>query len=86
MITSTLRDKLLEEIELIPETRIGDVFDLVRAFRLGLDGQEDNVERIMRLAGSWRDMPEEEFRSFSEEIENRRHLSGSGRRSAAGLG
>jgi hypothetical protein len=85
MSTSTLRDKLIEEIEQIPETRLGDVFDLVRAFRMGLDEQGDNVEQIMSVAGSWVEMPEEEYRSFCEELENRRHAAGIGRRSAAGL-
>lgn len=39
----------------------------------------NNVDEIMQFAGSWSDMPEEDFSDFCEEIEQRRQASSSRR-------
>ncbi len=79
MSPSTIRRKVEEEIAMIPDEKIARLFDLVRHFRLR-DRPSGNAERIMSLAGSWADMPEDEYESFVSETEERRRRAGSGRR------
>ncbi len=40
----------------------------------------ERVERILSLAGSWADMPEDDYNSLYKEIAQRRRHSGAGRR------
>ncbi len=80
MSPSTIRRKVQEEIAMIPDEKIAKLFDLVHHFRRRSRPSE-NAERIMSLAGSWADMPEEEYASFVSEIEARRHRAGTRRRS-----
>lgn len=42
--------------------------------------QRERAERILRLAGSWADMAEDDYNGLCEEIEQRRQQSGTGRR------
>ena len=44
-----------------------------------LEPLPSNGKEIMKFAGSWEDLPEEDFRSFCEEIEQRRQNSSSRR-------
>lgn len=70
---------VIEEIRLVPKNRLLDVYNFIHFFRLGLDNTQDNTEDIMRFAGCWQDMPEEEFEQFSQEIKERRRQAFSGR-------
>jgi hypothetical protein len=75
MEATMLRDKVVEEIKLLPDHKLMEILDLVHYFRVGWQGAEGDVTQIMGLAGSWKDMPEDTFREFSAEIVQRR-LSG----------
>lgn len=79
MSPSMIRRKVQEEIAMIPDERIAKLFDLVHDFRRARPAE--NAERIMSLAGSWADMPDEEYASFVSEIAERRHRAGTRRRS-----
>jgi hypothetical protein len=81
MDTVTIRDRVLEEIKLIPENKLAELYDFVHDFRVGLQASEGSVEQIMKFAGSWAAMSEEEFAQFSEEIVQRRRQAFSERRS-----
>jgi hypothetical protein len=73
------KNQLIEEIELIPESKHKELYDLIYKFRLSLDRSEHRINEIMQFAGSWSDMPEEDFSYFCEEIEQRRQASSSRR-------
>jgi hypothetical protein len=67
-----IRDKVLEEIQLIPEDKIEELYHMIHDFRLGLETSDEKVNRTMQFAGSWNDMPVETFSQFSEELAQRR--------------
>jgi hypothetical protein len=83
MSQSVTRDKVMEEIQLIPEHKLEEVYDFVHYFRIGLrEAVRGNREEIMKFAGCWNELPEEDFQEFSREISERRAQAFSRRRSA----
>jgi len=74
MHNQTLKNKLMQEIEALPEDKIGEFHDIVHYFRLGL-GLEGEEEDIGKKAGEfftiWKDITPEED-SVLEEIKLRR--------------
>jgi nicotinamide mononucleotide adenylyltransferase len=74
------RNQIIEEINLIPEDKRKELYNLIHQFRISLERcaprwrsqSHDNVDKIMQFAGNWSDLSEEEFSNFSEEIEQRR--------------
>ena len=80
MEVSTLRNKVLEEIKRIPENKLTVLYDFLHYFRLGLQNAQGNADHIMKFAGCWKDMPEEVFTTFSEDIAQRRRQAFSRRR------
>ncbi len=73
--------EIMKEISLVPKDRLPELYDFIHFFRLGLETVRDDTEEIMRFAGCWQDMTNEEFREFSEEIAERRQNAFSGRAS-----
>ena len=65
-------NKIIAEINLIPKDKRKELYDLIHKFRIGLERSHNNIDEIMQFAGSWSDMPEEDFSDFYEEIEQRR--------------
>ena len=49
-----VRDRLIEEIQLIPEEKLAEIFDLLHYFRLGLQRPRVGAEAILKFAGSWK--------------------------------
>lgn len=76
------RNKLIDEISKIPDEKLPDIYNLIRYFRLGLNIEDKNPKKILNLAGSWKDMPEEDFNDFMEEIKIRRRNAFSSRRNS----
>lgn len=81
MTSSIMRDKILEEIQHIPEARLAEVYDFIHYFRLGLEKAGNADESIMRFAGSWQDMPDDVFNELEEDLASRRKQAFSERRS-----
>lgn len=79
MSTSTLRSKVIEEINRVPEEKLGEVYEFIHFFRLGVETMKKTPEDIMQFAGCWQDMPEEEFEEFLTDLAERRHHAFSGR-------
>lgn len=73
------RNQIIEEINLIPEDKRQELYNLIHQFRISLERSHNNVDEIMQFAGSWSDMPEEDFSDFCEETEQRRQASSSRR-------
>ena len=72
-------NQIIEEISLIPEDKHKELYDLIQRFRMSLNQSENRINEIMKLAGSWSDIAEEEFSNFCQEIEQRRQTSSSRR-------
>lgn len=68
MNSSTLKTKVLEEIDLVPEDKLPQVYDFIHYFRLGLETSGSDANRIMQFAGCWQDMPDDMFTEFLASI------------------
>lgn len=87
MEESIIRDRVMEEIKLIPENKLLEIYDFIHYFRIGLQKSKGNSEQIMKFAGCWKDMPKEIFNDLLEEIGKRRQQAFSRRRTdEAGIG
>ncbi len=64
--------EIIDEIRLVPEDRLPVIYDFIHFFRLGLETVRDEREEIMRFAGCWQDMTDDEFEEFSHEITKHR--------------
>jgi len=81
MNAQTLRNKLFEEVSKIPDDKIPEVFDFLYHFRLGLGMKKSTPQKILKLAGSWQDMPDDEFEDLLNDIKTRRKKAFTSRRS-----
>lgn len=80
MDISIIRTKLLEEIEKFPKDRLGELYDFIHFFRLGLQTKTPDAGKIIQFAGSWKDMQEEDFSEFMGDIAARRKAAFASRR------
>ena len=80
MKPSKLRDELIEEIHLIPDTELAQIYQMIRDFRLSLEKRQDNLKNTLKFAGNWDDLTEEEFTELSEQITLRRQQASRERR------
>lgn len=77
-----LKDQVLQEINLIPEDKLADLYHFIHYFRLGLEkSQAQKQNQTLSFAGSWQDLPDDLFADFSAEIARRRRRAFSGRKS-----
>lgn len=74
------RERVIEEVQLIPEEKLTELFDFLHYFRLGLQKSKGSSSEIMKFAGCWKEIPEEIFQEFTEEIKQRRKNGFTGRR------
>jgi hypothetical protein len=72
MKAMTIRKRIIDEIAKIPDEKISEVFDIIHYFRLGLGVKTTNPRKILKFAGSWKDLSEDEFNEFIEDIMHRR--------------
>ena len=73
MTSLLIKDKVLQEIDLIPEDRLTEVYNFIHYFRLGLEKSHlTKSQSILAFAGCWQDMPDEAFADFTGELNKRR--------------
>jgi hypothetical protein len=81
MTSVLIKSKVLQEIDLIPEDSLTDLYNFIHYFRLGLErSQVTRSQPIMAFAGCWKDMPEDVFADLMAEIQERRRQAFRGRR------
>lgn len=81
-----IKQKVLQEIELLPEDKLVDIYNFIHHLRLGVETAESKpAKSIMSFAGSWNDMPEDVFQAMSLDIQQRRNQSFSRRRGNEGI-
>jgi hypothetical protein len=80
MNSATLRLKLIEELQYIPEEKIPQLYDIICFFRAKIESVKPASNNIMSFAGCWEDMPDEMFNSLLNEVAERRTNAFSGRR------
>lgn len=70
---SALREKLITEIQHIPDNRLQEIFDVIHFFRLGLSSvQAEKPLNIRQFAGAWVDMDDSVFAEWETEWRERR--------------
>lgn len=85
MKTITLLDRVLEEVRLIPREKLPEILDIVHYFRVGLQSSRAKSNRATSFAGCWRDMPDDIYSEFVNEITERRKAAFSWRRDREAL-
>ena len=55
------KEKIFQEIKLIPEEKLADVYALLHHFRLSLKASQTKLRPVMQYAGIWQDMPADIF-------------------------
>ena len=70
-----IKQKITEEINLIPESNRHELYELIHNFRTNLKPKKSQKDSIMEFAGSWLDISEDDFYNLCEEIEQRRQAS-----------
>ena len=75
-----LRDRIIEELDQIPEVKMAEIYDFLHYYRLGLQRQTAEVNPTLGLAGAWQDMPPEQFDDLLSEFAQRRSDAFAGRR------
>jgi len=85
MKTSTVLDKVLEEVKLIPTEKLPEILDVIHYFRVGLQFSNTRSNRTASFAGCWRDMPDDLYDEFVNEITERRQVAFSRRRDREAL-
>lgn len=84
-MTSMIKRRVFQEIELIPEDKLADLYTFLHYFRLGLKkAHSPKNEQILAFAGCWQDMPDELFAEFTAGIVARRSQAFIGRRNSEG--
>ncbi len=78
MKNAITHDKILEEVKLVPEQKLAALFALIHEYRLDLESVKDKPAG--KYAGCWKDMPEEAYHDFVDEIAQRRSQAFSRRR------
>lgn len=58
-----LKNKLIKEINLIPDEKLSELYNFVHCFRLGIERVKTNKDRedILSYCGSWKDINIDEF-------------------------
>ncbi len=77
---SVERAMVYQEINLIPEEKLADIYHWLRSLRLDAERVKEPAPSVMRFAGAWQDMPDEMFAAFLGEITDRRHRAFARRR------
>ncbi len=80
MGTSATQERVFQEVKLIPEDKLDDVYAILHYFRLGVEASQGKPTSVMQYAGCWQDMPAEVFAEFTREVVNRRQQAFSRRR------
>ncbi len=74
MTSAILRDKVIQEINLIPPEKLSEVYNFVHYFRIGTEKEKTRTtaSSLLSYAGTWKNMKDEVFDDFLSDIDNRR--------------
>lgn len=76
MSRSDLETKVLEEIQLLSEERLAELYDIIHAFQLA----SNQTRNTMQFSGCWNDLPDETYTALTEDFTQRRQAAFSERR------
>jgi len=80
MKTSTIREKVVAVVNQIPEERLPQILHLDISLSSRFAIFQKKTDKITNFAGCWKDMPEDLYHDFVNEISQRRKSAFSRRR------
>jgi hypothetical protein len=84
MTSKELREKLVDEIQHLPEGRVEQIFDFIHFFRVGLGIEKVDQKAaetiIGQFAGCWSELPDDVYNELELEWQRRREHAFSDRR------
>jgi hypothetical protein len=72
MNSSELRTKLLQEIQSVPDEQLIELLELIHTFRLRSEAAHTSSQIIMKFAGCWRELSNDTYTEFLDDISQRR--------------
>jgi len=81
MSISHLKAQLLQELQLVPEEQLSELYNLVHSFRLRLNSASTEPQKMMEFAGCWNDLSPETYADFLDDLSQRRQQAFSQRQS-----
>lgn len=72
MNISDLKTKVLEEIQLVPDDQLVDLYNLVHSFRLQFNSSSPQARDLMQFAGCWSDLSTETYAKLLDDLAQRR--------------
>jgi len=72
MTLSVTKDTLINEISLLPEDKLGEMYNLIHKFRLGAEKAKQKESNVLSFSGAWKDMDDEIFNDYLSDISERR--------------
>ncbi len=80
---SAERNRILKEIRLIPDDKLQELYTILHYYRMGVQSSQEKPGSVMKFAGSWSDLSEDEADLILQDIYQRRQKAFSQRRSCA---
>lgn len=59
---------IINELNQIPLAYLSDVYKIIHSYNSKIEQRQTNREKILEFAGSWSDIPEENFKDIMSEI------------------
>lgn len=66
------KNKIIEKNGLFSDDKITELDDLINEFIIDLNQSKNKINQIMHFAGCWKNMSDQDFTDFCEDIEQRR--------------
>lgn len=63
---------IINEINQIPVVFLQDVYDIVHSYHIQINQKENNRNKILKFAGDWADLSENDFLEIAAEIKRSR--------------
>ncbi len=84
MTSTMMKDMIINEINLLPDEKLSEVYRFVHDFSLREEKNkaEENTD-LLSFSGAWKDMDSKMFDDYLTDIRSRRNKAFSGRRSNA---
>lgn len=77
------RDKIFDEINLLPKEKLSEVYSFIHKFRLKEQKSKQEQLNVMSYAGSWKDIDNDAYNDLMTNTANRRQNAFKDRRDNA---
>jgi len=72
-----IKERIIKEVEKLPEDKAAEVYDLIHLFRIGIESRrkavKDKRQEALKLFGIWKNMSNRENAVLDEILSRRQH-------------